>query len=102
MNDRTPIRRAGIVFSGGPAPGANAVIAAAAMGFPRAGCEVIGFLDGYANLIDHDASRRPLTAGTDYFLFEDHHLRGLRNARGKVHKPTIFDSTLIEILLDAL
>jgi 6-phosphofructokinase 1 len=77
-----PIRRAAIVFSGGPAPGANSVIAAATMAFRRSGREVIGFYNGYSGLIDYDATERPLVAGTDYFLFEDHHLRGLRNSRG--------------------
>jgi 6-phosphofructokinase 1 len=75
-------RRAGIVFSGGPAPGANSVIAAAAMGFRRAGAEVIGFLHGYSGLCEFDAEKRPLAADRDYFVFADHHLRGLRNSRG--------------------
>jgi 6-phosphofructokinase 1 len=76
------MRRVGIVFSGGPAPGANSVISAAVMAFRRSGREVIGFMNGYASLTDYDPERRPLRAGEDYFLFEDHHLRGLRNARG--------------------
>ncbi|GMV19394.1 MAG: 6-phosphofructokinase [Polyangiaceae bacterium] len=76
------IRRAGIVFAGGPAPGANAVIAAATMAFRRNGREVLGFMNGYASLSEYDPAERPLADGTDYFLFQDHHLRGLRNARG--------------------
>jgi 6-phosphofructokinase len=76
------IRRAGIVFAGGPAPGANAVIAAATMAFRRNGREVIGFHNGYSNLIDYDPTERPLVENQDWFLFQDHHLRGLRNARG--------------------
>ena len=39
----TPIRRVGIIFSGGPAPAANAVISAAATSFLSAGVEVIGW-----------------------------------------------------------
>jgi ATP-dependent phosphofructokinase / diphosphate-dependent phosphofructokinase len=77
-----PIRRAGIVFAGGPAPGANAVIAAATMAFRRNQREVLGCMNGYASLQVYDADQRPLRAGEDYFLFEDHHLRGLRNTRG--------------------
>lgn len=77
-----PIRRAGIVFAGGPAPGANSVIAAATMAFRRNGREMLGFMNGYANLSEYDPEQRPLVDGTDYFLFQDHHLRGLRNARG--------------------
>jgi ATP-dependent phosphofructokinase / diphosphate-dependent phosphofructokinase len=40
------IRRVGILFSGGPAPAANAVIAAAASAFRRGGCQVIGIRQG--------------------------------------------------------
>ena len=76
------IRRVGIVFAGGPAPGANSVIAAATMAFRRNGREVVGFMNGYSGLQDYDAEQRPLVEGTDYFVFQDHHLRGLRNARG--------------------
>jgi 6-phosphofructokinase 1 len=71
------------VFSGGPAPGANAVIAAATMAFRRAGVPVVGVLHGYGRLLDYSPDQ-PLLAGRDYFVFEDHHLRGLRNARGIV------------------
>ena len=76
------ITRAGIVFAGGPAPGANSVIAATAMAFRRSGREVVGFSNGYSSLQAYDATSRPLVAGEDYFVFQDHHLRGLRNARG--------------------
>ncbi len=41
------IRRVGILFSGGPAPAANAVISAAATSFLDAGREVIGIFQGY-------------------------------------------------------
>jgi ATP-dependent phosphofructokinase / diphosphate-dependent phosphofructokinase len=78
------IRRAGIVFAGGPAPGANSVIAAATMAFRRNGRQVLGFLNGYAGLSQYDPGRQPLIAGEHYFEFEDHHLRGLRNTRGIV------------------
>ena len=47
-----PIRRVGIVFSGGPAPAAHAVISAAALRFIDDGIEVIGLLDGYRHLQD--------------------------------------------------
>ena len=74
----TTKRRAGIVFAGGPAPAANSVIAAAAMAFRRNGWEVLGFMNGYAELVK-DA---PPVPGEGFFVFEDHHLRGLRNSRG--------------------
>ena len=74
--------RIGLVFSGGPAPAANAVISAAASSFKRAGYEVVGFLHGYSALTDYDAEERPLVHGVDYRVFENSDLRGLRNARG--------------------
>lgn len=84
MSTQTPSkpRKVGIVFAGGPAPAANAVIAAAASSFRRAGVEVVGFLHGYSGLIDYDAEKRPLVEGRDYLLFKDRDLQGLRNERG--------------------
>jgi 6-phosphofructokinase len=74
--------RVGIVFSGGPAPGANAVIAAAASTFRRDGYEVVGIMHGYSALADYDATTRPLVPEQDYRVFADRDLRGLRNTRG--------------------
>jgi 6-phosphofructokinase 1 len=52
MSDRD-IKRVGMLFSGGPAPAANAVISAAVMNFVNSGIEVCGFLDGYYHLSQH-------------------------------------------------
>jgi ATP-dependent phosphofructokinase / diphosphate-dependent phosphofructokinase len=84
MSDPAPgsKRRVGLIFSGGPAPAANAVISAAASAFRRAGWEVLGFLNGYSHLHDYDAGREPLRAGEHYRLLEDRDLWGLRNSRG--------------------
>jgi ATP-dependent phosphofructokinase / diphosphate-dependent phosphofructokinase len=76
------IERVGLLFSGGPAPGANAVIAAAASAFRRAGCEVIGILQGYTYLENFKAQQSALHEGTHYRVITDADLRGLRNARG--------------------
>ena len=73
------MRRVGIVFSGGPAPAANAVITSCVMAFRRQGIEVIGFRHGYEALVTGN-----LEEGQDWFSFENHHLRGLRNRRGIV------------------
>jgi 6-phosphofructokinase 1 len=73
--------RVGMVFSGGPAPGANAVIAAAASAFRRSGREVIGILRGYTHLHDREEGA-PFREGVDYHTFKDSDLRGLRNRRG--------------------
>ncbi len=81
MAPQTP-KRIGIIFSGGPAPAANAVISAAATAFRRGGTEVIGFLHGYSGLIEYDREKRPLVEGVDYRVFSDGDLQGLRNERG--------------------
>jgi len=75
-------RKVGILFSGGPAPAANAVISAAASSFRRAGVEVVGFLHGYSGLQDYDAGTRPLVAEEDFHVFTDRDLQGLRGTRG--------------------
>lgn len=80
--EKSKPRKIGIVFAGGPAPAANAVIAAAASSFRRAGIEVVGFLHGYSGLIEYDAEKRPLVEGRDYVLIKDRDLQGLRNERG--------------------
>jgi len=76
------IRRVGIVFSGGPAPGANAVISATASLLRRSGREVVGFLHGYSGLEQYVPGKRPLVAEEDYHVLTDRDLHGLRNARG--------------------
>lgn len=76
--------RVGVLFSGGPAPGANAVIAAVVSSFRRAGWDAIGFRHGYSGLVAYDGEKRPLVAGSDYTVFADRELRGLRNERGIV------------------
>ncbi|MEZ4336601.1 MAG: 6-phosphofructokinase [Sandaracinaceae bacterium] len=75
-------RRVGILFSGGPAPAANAVVSAAASSFRREGWEMVAFRHGYSGLIAYDAATRPLVEGEDYRVFQDQDLRGLRNSRG--------------------
>jgi len=47
----TSFRRVAILFAGGPAPAANAVISAAAISFLRNGIEVVGIKYGYSGLI---------------------------------------------------
>jgi 6-phosphofructokinase 1 len=81
QGDGNTIKRVGMVFSGGPAPGANAVIAAAGSAFRRAGTEVIGILRGYTSLHDR-SSGAALQESVDYRVMQDADLRGLRNHRG--------------------
>ncbi|MBW2461986.1 MAG: 6-phosphofructokinase, partial [Deltaproteobacteria bacterium] len=76
------IRRVGLVFSGGPAPAANAVISSAAASFLQDGREVIGFSHGYSQLQDYDAETNPLVTNEHYRVFTEKDLSGLRNSRG--------------------
>lgn len=71
-----------IVFSGGPAPAANAVIAATATSFLEAGIEVVGIFHGYTNLQEYQPDTRPMVQDTHYRLLTPTDIRGLRNARG--------------------
>ncbi len=73
--------RVGIVFAGGPAPAANAVISAAAASFLRAGCQVVGIKHGYSRLIGYDGEKR-LVEGTDYLMLDHPILKRTRNSQG--------------------
>ncbi len=75
-------RRVGIVFAGGPAPAANAVISAAAISFLEDGREVVGFFHGYSNLQDYHPVSRRLLPDKHYRMFDEKDLRGIRNSRG--------------------
>lgn len=78
---QTDLRRVGILFSGGPAPAANAVIASAAICFSRAGIEVFGILNGYANLAKYDPAKG-LKEGSDYIRLHYKDLEGVRTQTG--------------------
>jgi 6-phosphofructokinase 1 len=81
-SDTSSIRRVGILFSGGPAPAANAVICAAAMSFLDSGREVFGFYDGYEHLQKFDALEHPLREGQHYHRFTLKETPGLRTTQG--------------------
>jgi len=72
------------VFSGGPAPAANAVISAAAISFMEDGREVIGFFHGYSNLQDYHPVTHRLLPDEHYRIFQERDVNGLRNSRGIV------------------
>ena len=76
------IKRVAIIFSGGPAPAANAVVAAAATSFLEAGVDVLGIFHGYTNLQEYDAGRQPMIEGEHYRRLTSLDIRGLRNTRG--------------------
>jgi 6-phosphofructokinase 1 len=72
--------RTALLFSGGPAPAANAVIASAASTLRRGRQEVVGIRHGYRALAAYDGT--PLVLDRDYVVFADHHLWGLRARPG--------------------
>jgi 6-phosphofructokinase 1 len=76
------IQRVGIVFSGGPAPGANAVISAAAVSFLDAGRQVVGFYQGYQNLQEYHPVTNRLEQNVHYREFTLADVTGIRNSRG--------------------
>ena len=78
------VKRVAIVFSGGPAPAANAVIAATASSFLEAGAEVIGIFHGYTNLQEYNADVHPMLEFEHYRLLTPADIRGIRNTRGVI------------------
>lgn len=76
------IKRVGIVFSGGPAPGANAVISAAALSFLDDEREVVGFLEGFAHLQKYHQYSYRLLKDIHYKEFSHRDVTGIRNDRG--------------------
>ncbi len=86
-SERTPapgdaVRRVALVFAGGPAPAANAVIAAAAISFLEDDREVIGFFHGFSNLAAYHPVTHRLVPDEHYRLLRPRDVRGMRNARG--------------------
>ncbi len=77
----TPIRKVAILFAGGPAPAANAVISTAAASFLRNDIQVLGILHGYSNLENFDPAT-PLQEGEHYVNLDARFLRRTRNTQG--------------------
>ena len=76
-----PVKKVAILFAGGPAPGANAVISTAATAFLRHGIEAVGIKHGYSNLIEY-SPERPLVEGKDYVTITQKMLGRTRNSQG--------------------
>lgn len=74
-------KRVAILFSGGPAPAANAVISTAAASFGKAGIEVVGVLNGYKNLVDYQEGS-PLKEGEHWIKLNAERLSRTRNSQG--------------------
>ncbi len=78
------IKRVALVFSGGPAPAANAVISSAAISFLEDDRQVVGFFHGYTNLQEYHPVTHRLLPDEHYRIFDLKDLSGLRNTRGIV------------------
>ncbi len=70
------------MFSGGPAPAANAVIAAVTTSFLEAGVDVLGIFHGYTNLQAYDPVAHPMVESEHYRALAPADIRGIRNSRG--------------------
>jgi 6-phosphofructokinase 1 len=75
------IKRVGLLFAGGPAPAANAVISTCAMSFIKHGIEAVGIRYGYSNLIDFTPAQ-PLIEGVHYMKLTEVMLRRSRSRQG--------------------
>ena len=75
------IKKVAILFAGGPAPAANAVISACAISCINNGVEVVGIKHGYSSLIDFSADE-PLVEGEDYLKLHEMMLRRTRSKQG--------------------
>lgn len=73
----TDIKRVGMLFSGGPAPAADAVISAAVSSLLDAGVEVVGLLDGYEHLVGC-SPETPLSEGEHYRFLTRDDVTGIR------------------------
>ena len=74
-------KRVAILFAGGPAPAANAVISAAAVSFLRHGTEVIGIKNGYSPF-EKFGPDQPLVEGKHYIKIDHPILKRTRNSQG--------------------
>lgn len=80
MSGSQEIKKIGMLFSGGPAPAANAVISAAALSFINAGIAVVGFYDGYEDL-ERWSPDTPLRDEEHYICLRRDHVSGIRNRK---------------------
>ena len=78
---KTHMRRVALLFAGGPAPAANAVISTAAVSFLRNDIQVMGILHGYSGLVKYGKDY-PMTVGRDYIVIDHRVLKRSRNTQG--------------------
>jgi len=75
------IHRVAILFAGGPAPAANAVISTAAVSFLRNNIEVYGILHGYSHLVEY-GPEHSMAEGRDYLRITHNVLKRTRSSQG--------------------
>lgn len=75
------IKRVALLFAGGPAPAANAVISTCAISCLKNGIDVVGIKYGYSNLIDFTPAH-PLIEGVHYMKLSEVMLRRTRSRQG--------------------
>ncbi len=75
------LQRVAILFAGGPAPAANAVISTAAVSFLKNDVSVLGIKYGYSGLIKFGPDH-PMEVGRDYVVLDDKYLKRSRNSQG--------------------
>src|SRR3954463_16446203 len=78
---RHNFHRVAILFAGGPAPAANAVISTAATAFLRDEIEVVGVLHGYSHLVEYSPAHT-LVEGRDYVMLTHRMLARTRSSQG--------------------
>lgn len=74
-------RRVAVLFAGGPAPAANAVISTCAASFNRHGIQMVGILHGYSKLVKFSPDQ-PLQEHQDYVMLDQRVLKRTRNSQG--------------------
>ncbi len=77
----TSIKRVAVLFSGGPAPAANAVIGSAAIAFSQNGIEVLGIRHGYSHLMKY-TPQEPLREGHAYRILRRNDMEQVRSSAG--------------------
>jgi 6-phosphofructokinase len=75
-------KKVAILFSGGPAPSANAVISSVALNFINARVPIIGFFFGFEFLEDYDSKNRYCLSPNVHYQAFDVTISRIRNQRG--------------------
>lgn len=75
------IHRVAVLFAGGPAPAANAVISTCAASFLKNNVQVYGILHGYSNLLQY-SPENPMQQGRHFMNIDFRTLKRTRNSQG--------------------